>query len=36
MKISEVLSENNPMLRDNEELRKIAVIPKENVNMELP
>ena len=34
--ISEILTKDNPTLRDNEELRKIAVLSKDDVNMELP
>ena len=35
-KISEILSEDNPTLRDNEELKNKVVISKNDVNMQLP
>ena len=36
LKISEILSEDNPTLRDNEELKNVAVISKDDVDMQLP
>ena len=36
LRISEILAKDNPKLKDNEELKKIAVLPKDEVNMQLP